>query len=63
VTSTETVYVITSLTAREAAPRHLAAYIRGHWSTENQVHWTRSPGAGLAVASCGINATRVSFSC
>jgi predicted transposase YbfD/YdcC len=41
VTSTETVYVITSLTAREAAPRHLAAYIRGHWSIENQVHWTR----------------------
>lgn len=40
-TSTETVYVITSLTAREAAPRHLAAYIRGHWSIENHVHWTR----------------------
>jgi predicted transposase YbfD/YdcC len=40
-TSTETVYVITSLTAREAAPRHIAAYIRGHWSIENQVHWTR----------------------
>jgi predicted transposase YbfD/YdcC len=41
VTTTETVYVITSLTRREAAPRHLAHYLRGHWSIENQVHWIR----------------------
>jgi predicted transposase YbfD/YdcC len=40
-TSTETVYLITSLTAREAAPEHIAAYIRAHWSIENQVHWVR----------------------
>jgi predicted transposase YbfD/YdcC len=46
VTSTETVYVITSLTAREAAPRHLAAYIRGHWSIENHIHWTRDAVLG-----------------
>lgn len=40
-TSTETVYLITSLTAREAAPAHLAAYIRGHWGIENKIHWVR----------------------
>jgi predicted transposase YbfD/YdcC len=40
-TATETVYLVTSLSAREAAPRHIAAYIRGHWSIENQVHWVR----------------------
>ena len=30
-TSTETVYLVTSLTAREAGPEHVAAYARGHW--------------------------------
>jgi predicted transposase YbfD/YdcC len=40
-TSTETVYLVTSLSAREAAPEHLAAYARAHWSIENQVHWVR----------------------
>jgi predicted transposase YbfD/YdcC len=40
-TSTEAVYLITSLTAREAAPEHIAAYIRAHWGIENQVHWVR----------------------
>lgn len=40
-TSTETVYIVTSLTAREAAPRHIAAYLRGHWGIENKVHWVR----------------------
>ena len=34
---------ITSLSAREAAPEHLAAYVRGHWSIENKIHWVRSP--------------------
>jgi hypothetical protein len=37
-TSTETVYIITSLTAREAAPEHVAAYVRGQWGIENEVH-------------------------
>jgi predicted transposase YbfD/YdcC len=37
-TSTETVYLITSLSAREAAPEHIATYARQHWSIENQVH-------------------------
>jgi predicted transposase YbfD/YdcC len=40
-THTETVYLITSLTAREAAPEHIAAYIRAHWGIENKVHWVR----------------------
>lgn len=40
-TSRETVYLVTSLSAREAGPEHIAAYIRSHWSIENQVHWVR----------------------
>jgi hypothetical protein len=32
---------VTSLSAREAAPVHLATYVRGHWSIENKVHWAR----------------------
>src|SRR5713226_7080503 len=46
------VFIITSLTAREAAPAHIAIYVRGHWGIENRVHWVRSPGTGLVVASC-----------
>jgi predicted transposase YbfD/YdcC len=40
-TTTETVYAVTSMTAREAAPEHVAAYIRGQWTIENKVHWVR----------------------
>jgi len=40
-TSSETVYLITSLTAREAGPEHIAAYIRNHRSIENKVHLVR----------------------
>ena len=40
-TGTETVYLVTSLSDREAAPEHIAAYARGHWSIENQVHLVR----------------------
>ena len=36
---------ITSLSAREAAPVHLAGYIRGHWSIENKIHWSVLRGA------------------
>jgi predicted transposase YbfD/YdcC len=32
---------ITSLSAREAGPEHLAGYVRGHWSIENKIHWVR----------------------
>lgn len=40
-TSRETVYLVTSLTAREAGPEHIAAYTRAHWGIENEVHWVR----------------------
>jgi predicted transposase YbfD/YdcC len=40
-TTRETVYVITSLDRREAAPAHIAAYVRGHWGIENKVHYVR----------------------
>lgn len=38
---TETVYAITDLFVHQARPVHLAAWIRGHWSIENKVHWVR----------------------
>lgn len=40
-THAETVCPITSLTAREAAPEHIAAHARGHWGIENEVHLVR----------------------
>lgn len=36
------VFVMTSMTAREAAPEHIAAYVRGHWGIENKIHWVMS---------------------
>lgn len=39
--TTETVYAITDLHAHQAKPAQLAAWIRGHWSIENKVHWVR----------------------
>jgi hypothetical protein len=41
VKSAVAVFIVTSLTAREAAPVHLAGYVRGHWTIENKVHWVR----------------------
>jgi predicted transposase YbfD/YdcC len=35
------VFIVTSLSAREAAPVHLAGYVRLHWTIENKVHWVR----------------------
>jgi predicted transposase YbfD/YdcC len=40
-TTTETVYLVTSLSAAQASPQQVAAYIRAHWGIENQVHWVR----------------------
>jgi predicted transposase YbfD/YdcC len=60
--SRETVYAITSLTSACATAQDLARLVREHWTIEAH-HHIRSPGAGLAVASCGAGATRVSFSC
>jgi predicted transposase YbfD/YdcC len=39
--TTETVYAITSLDVHQARPAQLAAWIRGHWSIENKLHWVR----------------------
>lgn len=39
--TTETVYAITDLRVHQAKPAHLAAWIRGHWSIENKIHWVR----------------------
>ncbi len=36
---TETVYTVTDLTAAQAHPHQLAAWIRGHWHIENKLHW------------------------
>ena len=41
VTTAVAVLGITSLSSREAAPEHLATYVRGHWSIENRLHWVR----------------------
>ena len=41
VKSAVAVFIITSLDAREAAPEHLAGYVRGQWTIENKVHWVR----------------------
>jgi predicted transposase YbfD/YdcC len=32
---------VTSLSAREATPEHLAGYVRGQWTIENKIHWVR----------------------
>lgn len=32
---------ITSLTAAQAGPEHLATYVRSHWAIENKIHWVR----------------------
>lgn len=37
----EVVYVITSADHRVAPPAILAAWARGHWGIENQLHWVR----------------------
>jgi predicted transposase YbfD/YdcC len=37
----ETVYAITSLTAADASPEQIAAWLRGHWRIENRLHWVR----------------------
>lgn len=40
-TSTETVYLITSLAEERADPQRLLALNRGHWAIENRLHWVR----------------------
>jgi len=45
--SVEVVYLITSATHTTAPPAVLAAWVQGHWSIENALHWVRSPGVSL----------------
>ncbi|WP_425954626.1 ISAs1 family transposase [Xylanimonas sp. McL0601] len=37
----EVVYVITSADAAAADPATLAAWVQGHWTVENRLHWVR----------------------
>src|SRR5664280_1585125 len=37
----EVVYLITSADAVAAPPARLAAWVQGHWSIENKLHWVR----------------------
>jgi len=53
-TTRETVYLVTSLSAREAGPEHIAVYIRSHWGIENEVHWERD--ATLREDDCKVRA-------
>ncbi len=46
------VFIIASLDAREAAPVHLAGYVRGQWTIENKVHYVRD-------VTCREDASRV----
>jgi len=39
--SVEVVYLITSAAHHTAPPAVLAAWVRGHWSVENKLHWVR----------------------
>ncbi|MEU7890844.1 ISAs1 family transposase [Microbispora bryophytorum] len=43
---TVTVYAITSLPAHQARPADLAAWIRGHWTIENKLHYVRDVAYG-----------------
>lgn len=37
----EVVYLITSATSKDAPPQRLAAWVQGHWTIENRLHWVR----------------------
>jgi predicted transposase YbfD/YdcC len=39
--SAETYCAVTSLRVTQAKPAQLAAIIRGHWGTEDRLHWVR----------------------
>jgi hypothetical protein len=39
--STEIAYLVTSLTAAQAAPARLLELKRDHWAIENRLHWVR----------------------
>lgn len=37
----EVVYAISSVPMRQAQPKTVAAWVQGHWSIENSLHWVR----------------------
>ena len=39
--TTETVYAVTNLPARQASAAEIAAWERGHWIIENTIHRTK----------------------
>jgi predicted transposase YbfD/YdcC len=51
---------VASPAPEQVSAARLAWHVREQWAIES-LHWVRSPGAGLVVASCGAGATRVSF--
>lgn len=42
----EVVYLITSANHTTAPPHRLAAWVQGHWSIENRLHWVRDVSFG-----------------
>ena len=40
-TTTETSYIITSLSPKQVTPAQLLHLVRGHWGIENRLHWVR----------------------
>jgi predicted transposase YbfD/YdcC len=45
-TTYQAVLYVTSLTAEQASPADLLAYVRAHWTIENRVHWVRDVTLG-----------------
>jgi predicted transposase YbfD/YdcC len=43
---TDIAYAVTSLPAENAGPAQLAAWVRGHWTVENSLHWVRDVTLG-----------------
>lgn len=39
--TSETVFAVTDLAARQAGAREIATWARGHWTIENSVHWIK----------------------
>lgn len=53
VTTTESVFYITSLPPAEASPTRLLRLIREHWRIENELHYVRDVSAG--EDACRVN--------